>query len=372
MRRPALIAPDLLRFACAAGVVAFHLGTQMWRHPSPHAAAMLAGVAPPAAGAIAAARFGWVGVELFFVISGFMIAGAVGEGGLAFGRRRLLRLAPAVWICASVTLVFLLAGGGGAAIGRWAASMAFVPWGLPVDPSYWTLGIECAFYLVMATAWRGAAAGQRADKIATVLAATSLAYWLATVLAWRGPVLMPGRAEQLLLLPHGCFFAGGIAIVRLREAGADARRLVTAAMAVAAGTLEIVHHAAEQAIELGVPAAPWLPAALVAGGVAGLALAPLAQPMLARWIDAGAARLIGLATYPLYLLHQEIGASLTGVLARAGLPTAVALAVAVVMLVLAAFGVARWAEPALRRRLDERLPRSTALFRIQAPVPRAG
>ena len=78
-------------------------------------------------------RSGWVGVEVFFVISGFVIAYSASEKDAArFFRSRLLRLAPAAWSCATITLaVAVLAGVLNVASARIAyiKSMTFFPYG---------------------------------------------------------------------------------------------------------------------------------------------------------------------------------------------------------------------------------------------------
>src|SRR3954454_12380212 len=60
--------------------------------------------------------FGWVGVEIFFVISGFVIANSASTsspGGFLLGRA--LRIYPAVWVCATATFLILLLFGSGPA-----------------------------------------------------------------------------------------------------------------------------------------------------------------------------------------------------------------------------------------------------------------
>ncbi|WP_368735457.1 acyltransferase family protein, partial [Klebsiella aerogenes] len=53
--------------------------------------------------------FGWVGVEIFFVISGFVIANSATKSSPAeFLLGRALRLYPAVWVCATATLLVLV------------------------------------------------------------------------------------------------------------------------------------------------------------------------------------------------------------------------------------------------------------------------
>jgi len=67
---------------------------------------------PPCfSGAHAGAWLGWVGVEIFFVLSVFVIAySAEGSSAFSFFRSRILRLMPAVWICASLVFAVLLVG----------------------------------------------------------------------------------------------------------------------------------------------------------------------------------------------------------------------------------------------------------------------
>src|SRR5712675_1260110 len=58
--------------------------------------------------------FGWVGVEIFFVISGFVIANSASKSSATeFLVGRALRLYPAVWVCATATLLVLVLFGSG-------------------------------------------------------------------------------------------------------------------------------------------------------------------------------------------------------------------------------------------------------------------
>src|SRR6201987_2791882 len=58
--------------------------------------------------------FGWVGVEIFFVISGFVIANSASKSSpTEFLLGRALRLYPAVWVCATATLIVLVLFGRG-------------------------------------------------------------------------------------------------------------------------------------------------------------------------------------------------------------------------------------------------------------------
>jgi peptidoglycan/LPS O-acetylase OafA/YrhL len=137
---------DLIRFAAALMVSFFHIGFSCWASPTSGGAAMLrdAYALPELADVT---WFGWVGVEIFFVISGFVIASsAEGATPLSFIRSRVLRLYPAVWICATATALLLLAVGLLSSPKRYLASMLLVPTGPWIDGQYWTLGVEIVFY----------------------------------------------------------------------------------------------------------------------------------------------------------------------------------------------------------------------------------
>ena len=94
----------------AAWVMLFHLGFWSWAAPLGTIRGLMPNL-PTFPELTPVAWVGWVGVEIFFVLSGFVIAySAEGSSGLAFFRSRFLRLMPAVWICASLVFVVFVAG----------------------------------------------------------------------------------------------------------------------------------------------------------------------------------------------------------------------------------------------------------------------
>ena len=106
--RDALVAIDLLRFGAASMVMLCHYFGN-W------ALVTRLGVGAGGPSGLPTNDWlasGWVGVEIFFVISGYVIAlSATNSSAVDFARRRLLRLWPGALVCASITaLVLFLAG----------------------------------------------------------------------------------------------------------------------------------------------------------------------------------------------------------------------------------------------------------------------
>ena len=346
----AIIALDLLRFACALMVVGFHYGAAFALAPSDAARAMLRGL-PVEGGLAGFTWFGWVGVELFFVISGFVIALSAENASVAqFVRRRLLRLVPAAWICATATLLILLAAAPTPTLlQQWAMSMSFWPNEAGIDPSYWTLGIELFFYMAVATGLGARDKFAAIERRALCVGAISAGFWLVALLSGvDATALMGQRTVQLLLLPHGCCFAIGVMAWALLSRGVTRARIAALTIFTATALIEIAEHTIERTRALGVTHGPLVPMLVFLAGLAVVLACLRAQPLLARHVDAKLAATLGLMTYPLYLIHQEAGAAVTAAGMRLGLPFFPAIGVALA----AALGFAWWvaiiAEPALR------------------------
>ena len=147
---------DPLRFGAALGVAIFHLMFWSWAWSSINVPPgfehyVAADVQFPSAAPYT--WFGWVGVEIFFVISGFVIANSASKSSATeFLLGRALRLYPAVWVCSTLTFLVLLVFARGKAsefILPYISSMLLIPKGIKgqwIDCIYWTLSAEMAFY----------------------------------------------------------------------------------------------------------------------------------------------------------------------------------------------------------------------------------
>jgi peptidoglycan/LPS O-acetylase OafA/YrhL len=99
-------------------------------------------------------EYGHFGVDLFFIISGFVIAfSSEGRTFSKFVSARFIRLFPVFWICVSITTLFIiLTKGENVSLYRYLANLTMLPYyygDYPyIDTPYWTLEIELKFYAV--------------------------------------------------------------------------------------------------------------------------------------------------------------------------------------------------------------------------------
>jgi peptidoglycan/LPS O-acetylase OafA/YrhL len=354
---------DIVRFLCTLMVCAFHL---TWHN----------------ADMVSTMPFGWVGVQIFFVISGVVIANSAARATpLRFLRSRFLRLYPAAWLAAIVNFGLLLA----------VPLPVFGTMGIWVDPSlkalwysvalagttfltsaYWTLPIELAFYALILLSILGGGA-RRFVLVARLLVAASVPYLILLFIATTGSATLGWfdfayGPKNMLLLRHGIYFAIGMYfwLLNSQHGLALADRLLLA-LALGAAGLEIHARASQIVGSYAVGAhGPFGIGFLVSGSLAifaaGLCAIFFSLRHAQAWRPparlAACLRTLGLVTYPYYLLHEILGAFvLHGALSR-GYGHAAGLGLAMAAIGVAAYLIARHGEPALRRAVVNALDRN--------------
>ena len=140
-----LLELDLFRFIAAMGVVLFHY-VAWYVVNKPADSAVLEG-------AYHVAKYGFLGVPLFFMISGFVIlASAFNRNNIQFGVARFVRLYPIYWVCVALTALSVFIFGDDAKavelkdfLINLTMLQSFV--GVSnIDGVYWTLAKELQFY----------------------------------------------------------------------------------------------------------------------------------------------------------------------------------------------------------------------------------
>ncbi len=351
--RGALYAINLLRFGAAMLVLLFHYFAGYASPGHRLAARFIDQGLLPGAGRLYAG-YGWIGVEIFFVISGYVIAiSAHGSAALPFARRRVLRLWPAALICATLSLAFLWPFDPRLLhLDEYWRSAMLWPWGKYIDDSYWTLALECVFYTLVALILWLSPGRDRIEWLAALLGLVSLAYWT-------GGSNIAGlslRGEQLLMLTHGCFFALGILLHRWHAGHRGLWRALALSILIGTGIAEILNINRLTGIGMRIAYPVWVAPTIFLAGLGVVALSPRIQPWLERHLPRRPVLLLGLATYPLYLIHQTLGLILIGGLLELGMAYIPAALIALTAITATALVIAAWAEPRLRQLLSRVLP----------------
>lgn len=333
----ALAAIDLLRFAAAVLVMLYHYFGAFALIPRESAGGLPALTTNPWIVS------GWVGVEIFFVISGYVIAMSAANSSAAdFVRRRSLRLYPAAIICATITASVLWIGDFSIDnLGlRWLLSALLIPAELEIDPVYWTLIAECGFYglvaiLLVLGRWNPVKLG------------VSLSIWTLAFL-----LLLPPTGERqsamsllgiLLLMRFGAFFGLGVLIRSLhtKDKALKAWHFIPALIAI---PLVINSDLIKLGRDTAVPAMLTFAASLCVIG-----FAPQLQKRLQGQGIAKLSVALGLATYPLYLVHQYVGEAMMIALHGQGIPVWISVGPTMAAMVGLALLITQRAELSLRK-----------------------
>lgn len=358
---------DLIRFAAALLVAFFHL---TWFLDEGNTIAW----------------YGWVGVQIFFVISGLVIAQSANSATpLGFVRSRMLRLYPSAWICAIIGLgVTQLVNHATTQLPqRFFNSFFLSPVGPFLTSAYWTLPVELAFYaLVFAVLLVGIF--ERLQTLAMWLCVASATYNVAYALHCADVINVPELEfgydwKNLTLLRHGIYFGIGIFVWLWSERRLAITGWIGLTVALTAAPLEIACRAAEVLARMPGPG-PSLAGWLVPLAVWAVALATIAAS--AKWEHLlgvssphfrTSTRVAGLATYPLYLMHESVGEAGRNYLHKLGLGYLSSVCLAIAATTVLAAAIAYVGEPGLRRLMRgwfdiaaaaaERAPRLQRLLR---------
>lgn len=145
-----------LRALAAIAVVVFHVGLM------------------PATGLLF--PVGAAGVDIFFVLSGFIIAHSASQDAEHFFVRRLIRILPPYWIATTVAALFTLAALSWREAADWLVQSLFYlpgPGGRPVLIFVaWTLVLELVFYVIY---WLALRAGPRRAPVVAMAMLVPLA-----------------------------------------------------------------------------------------------------------------------------------------------------------------------------------------------------
>ncbi|MCQ8771383.1 acyltransferase family protein [Streptomyces telluris] len=291
-----LAAVDGLRLLAAAAVAAYHyLGTptpRFWgeAYDLPQAAPLLHAIS----------GYGWLGVEAFFLISGFVICMSCwGRTPAQFAVSRIVRLFPLYWavvlIIVAAGTVTVLAGqrsGAPTDLRTTLGNLTMIPSPLGLDFTAgvaWTLWVEARFYLLMGALLLIGLTYRR------VIAFGFL--WL--VLASIGRELHSTVLDEILLSQYAGLFVTGIALYLMHRFGPNLLLWLLAGFAWCYTLTVLDDRVATH------PSSNWPVSAAVLTGF--LVLLALAGPGPLRHLQWRTLVYAGTLTYPFYLVHQSLG-----------------------------------------------------------------
>jgi peptidoglycan/LPS O-acetylase OafA/YrhL len=291
------------------------------------------------------ARTGFLGVDIFFVLSGAVIGrSAIGKSWDLFARSRFLRLFPAFVAATLLTM----------AITGYASSVEVTTdhtlsvFGLffwvggesPVGPS-WTLAFEVGFYALIALA----IARYKVLDSSTLIRLTDI-YVLFLVATWT----FDNQLVQLLSLNQfAAQFALGVYLAQSTTREATRENAIRIIVASVLSVVLISNRLETIMID------PTLRLNVAVAVVAGMVILVLvAHRMMEnenqpRW--SGSLATLSLMTYPFYLLHQEVGMNGIVFFHWSGMGTAMAMVSSFAVVALLSYLSVKFFEPLARQQI---------------------
>ncbi|MBD5786384.1 acyltransferase [Cellulosimicrobium terreum] len=284
---------DGLRFLAAALVVGYHftgIRTPYWgAEPST--------VFP---GLNQVTRYGFIGVEFFFIISGFVILmTAYGRKIEDFAASRVSRLFPAYWVAVLLTLTLQLFWISGRQLSPREAvlnlTMLQEAFDVPnAQGAFWTLWPELKFYLLIGVFILVGITRRRVIAFAV--------FW--PLLAQLADATDQGLLTSLLVPTYAPYFALGMMLFLVYRDGGDLVVWLGVALNLTLCLFHVTAYAGRATELVGEPVSPTVTALILLVMV--LAVWAVSSGPLARvewrWLT-----VLGALTYPLYLVHGQFG-----------------------------------------------------------------
>lgn len=296
-QRDRLYEIDALRIAAAVFVMIYHYVFSAY-------AGGLSPIGFPAVDEIA--RFGYLGVDLFFMISGFVVLlNAWDRRPWAFVVSRIVRLYPAFWVAVTITVlvsVTLSMGRFPVTLVQYLANLTMfnsVPNIPNIDVVYWTLWSEIRFYaLILVLTWIGIT---RSRMIGVLWGWLTLTLLLQSGLL---PSSLRSVADLVVQSQFSHYFIAGMALCMAYRFG-----LSWQIGAIAVACLgNAVYRGIEFAGKVGTRYHTEISSAVVVAIIITIfTVMTLVALRVTRALGRPWFAVVGALTYPLYLIHAHVG-----------------------------------------------------------------
>jgi peptidoglycan/LPS O-acetylase OafA/YrhL len=279
---------DYARFVAAMSVVAFHYLANIPRDGRIASTGVnwLIGIA----------EYGYLGVDIFFMISGFVITtSAANRSAIDFGKSRFVRLWPTFIICMLTTVVLRQLSGLEwlqVTTAQILVNATMIPEYFkeqPIDGVYWTLLLEIRFYaVVFCLLLLGFS-----KRLQIFVEAWVIALVVCAVAGWKAP----------LLGQYSVLFASGCVLSFIYAQGWNWRNVSALAACIPMSVISALTRGADLSARRGTDISLITIAAITVGFFALF----IACRQIRVNNRSKIARSLGLVSYPLYLIHATAG-----------------------------------------------------------------
>lgn len=272
-------------------------------------------------------NYGFYGVELFFIISGFVIYQSIqfSRSAKDFLLKRAIRLYPAYLLCALLTFLvvhfFPLNEFRNTSVQELVINLTMLN-GLfkvkAVDPSYWSLLVELFFYLMIAMLL--------ITKLSRYIY-LFLSLWLLLLLFYNTLYKVPGLGA-FFNLRYGSLFISGICFYKIRIENDRSNNIFLLLSLIFVFSLFVLRD-----LDFSSIAIPVIYAIFIIGIFLDF-----------RLLQNSVLVFFGSISYPLYLIHQNIGFVIINEIRKAGLTQPILLIFPIAISVLTAWLIAAYYE----------------------------
>ncbi len=284
---------DLFRFLAAMSVVMYHYTYRGF------AAGDYSPIEFPVMGLIF--KYGYLGIDLFFIISGFVILmTALNRDSSHFVISRVIRLYPAYWFSVTLTFICILIYQGpqySATFQQYLVNLTMIHSFVGVkhiDAVYWTLLVELRFYLLIFLLLMI----KQIHRIQLFLFVWTMA---SVVLNNFGG---PGFLNFFLIPAQSGYFIAGAVFFLIRHEGMDLKKLFL----VLTGFLLVLQHAYVDLPNMNAKFNTEFSFEIIATVLFSFFVLFFLVSLKKTYLLARPSfYYVGILTYPLYLIHQNIG-----------------------------------------------------------------
>ncbi|MFI6518919.1 acyltransferase family protein [Spirillospora sp. NPDC050679] len=325
---------DLLRFAAAMTVLLYHYTGSLG---GPFKGEKARELFDPVS---LLTQFGYLGVELFFLISGFVILmSAWGRSMADFTVSRITRLYPAYWLAViMIGVIHAITGMGRGKPETIIPNLTMFQQGMGLRNAsgvFWTLWVEMHFYALISI---------------LVLAGITYRRCITFMATWSVLAIFAQEADnkllQSVLVPeYAPYFVAGMALYLIHRFGPSLMLWVFVAFSWACSLRYALPNATEGPYNI--PEANAWPAIAVLSTLI-FALVALVATGKLGWLRWKHFATLGALTYPTYLIHYELGPVIARALYPRLAPWAVVLIITAIVLALAYLINRLVEEPAVR------------------------